>query len=63
MTLMDKRKGERGEERDRDGVKDSIREFIGEEEGGAYLWPLIGDRDSRFSPWPNSVARSGLLGL
>lgn len=34
MTLMDKRKGERGKESDGDRVKDSIREFNGEEEDG-----------------------------
>ncbi len=33
MTLMDKRKGVRGVESDRDRVKDSMRDFDGDKDG------------------------------
>lgn len=41
MTLMDKKKGERGKESDRNQVKDSVREFNGEEVDGVSLFVCL----------------------
>lgn len=68
MTLMDKKRGERGTESDRDRVKDIVREFNGEKEGGVLsfscwcecLCPLKCDGDSTMSLWPDTAAGSGL---
>lgn len=70
MTLMDKKRGERGKESDRDWVKDIVREFNGEREGSVLsfscwcecLCPLKCDGDGTISLWHDTAARSTLEG-